>query len=52
MSRGDEKQRLLGVCRSFVLTVAHGLCSSGLFCLSNISYERFGRRWIFLGKVK
>ena len=24
--------------------VAHGLCSSGLFCLSNISYERFSRR--------
>lgn len=33
-----------GVCRSFALMVAHGLCSSGLFCLSNFSYERFGRR--------
>ena len=33
-----------GVCRSFALMVAHGLCSSGLFCLSNISYECFGRR--------
>jgi len=30
--------------RSFTLMVAHGLCSSGLFCLSNISYECFGRR--------
>nr|AQP26679.1 NADH dehydrogenase subunit 4 [Microtermes sp. RDCT089]AQP28332.1 NADH dehydrogenase subunit 4 [Microtermes sp. RDCT048]AQP30083.1 NADH dehydrogenase subunit 4 [Microtermes sp. RDCT148] len=33
-----------GVCCSYVLMVAHGLCSSGLFCLSNISYERFGSR--------
>ena len=24
-----------GVCTSFVLIVAHGLCSSDLFCLSN-----------------
>jgi NADH-ubiquinone oxidoreductase chain 4 len=36
-----------GVCRSFALMVAHGLCSSGPFCLSNISYERFGR-WSLL----
>nr|YP_009250618.1 NADH dehydrogenase subunit 4 [Heterotermes malabaricus]AMX22947.1 NADH dehydrogenase subunit 4 [Heterotermes malabaricus] len=33
-----------GVCSSFALMIAHGLCSSGLFCLSNISYERFGSR--------
>nr|YP_010987444.1 NADH dehydrogenase subunit 4 [Macrotermes herus]WON65876.1 NADH dehydrogenase subunit 4 [Macrotermes herus] len=33
-----------GVCSSYVLMIAHGLCSSGLFCLSNISYERFGSR--------
>nr|WNL53895.1 NADH dehydrogenase subunit 4 [Microtermes mariae] len=33
-----------GMCSSYVLMVAHGLCSSGLFCLSNISYERFGSR--------
>jgi NADH-ubiquinone oxidoreductase chain 4 len=26
-----------------MLMVAHGLCFSGLFCPSNISYERFGR---------
>ena len=25
--------RYWGVCRSFALMVAHGLCSSGLFCL-------------------
>jgi NADH-ubiquinone oxidoreductase chain 4 len=34
------------ICRFFALMMAHGLCSSGLFCLSNISYERFGRRSI------
>jgi len=39
-----------GVCRSFALMVAHGLCSSDLFCLSNISYERFGRRSLLVNK--
>nr|YP_009351685.1 NADH dehydrogenase subunit 4 [Ruptitermes arboreus]AQP30387.1 NADH dehydrogenase subunit 4 [Ruptitermes arboreus] len=37
-----------GVCSSFALMVAHGLCSSGLFCLSNISYERFGSRSLLI----
>ena len=32
-----------GVCRPFALIMAHGLCLSGLFCLPNICYERFGR---------
>jgi NADH-ubiquinone oxidoreductase chain 4 len=31
-----------GFCGSFTLMIAHGLCSSGLFCLANISYERLG----------
>nr|AQP29992.1 NADH dehydrogenase subunit 4 [Microcerotermes sp. H TB-2017] len=39
-----------GVCSSFALMVAHGLCSSGLFCLSNISYERFGSRSLLVNK--
>jgi NADH-ubiquinone oxidoreductase chain 4 len=39
-----------GFCRSFDLMVAHGLCSSGLFCLSDISYERFGRRSLLVNK--
>ena len=39
-----------GVCRSFALMVAHGLCSSGLFCLYNISYERFGRRRLLVNR--
>nr|AQP29816.1 NADH dehydrogenase subunit 4 [Isognathotermes ugandensis] len=39
-----------GVCSSFALMVAHGLCSSGLFCLSNITYERFGSRSLLISK--
>jgi NADH-ubiquinone oxidoreductase chain 4 len=38
------------VCGSFALTVAHGLCSSGLLCLSNISYEPFGRRGLLVNR--
>lgn len=33
-----------------IMIIAHGLCSSGLFCLVNISYERTCRRRIFLNK--
>jgi NADH-ubiquinone oxidoreductase chain 4 len=32
------------------MMVAHGLCSSGLFCLSNITYERFGRRSLLVNR--
>nr|YP_010936646.1 NADH dehydrogenase subunit 4 [Sophrops peronosporus]WKW91615.1 NADH dehydrogenase subunit 4 [Sophrops peronosporus] len=39
-----------GMCGSLVLMVAHGLCSSGLFCLANISYERLLSRSLFLNK--
>lgn len=39
-----------GLCGSLVIIVAHGLCSSGLFCLANISYERLGSRRIYLNK--
>jgi len=39
-----------GVCRSFALMVAHGLCSSGLFCLYNTSYKRFGRRRLLVNR--
>nr|ALO77678.2 NADH dehydrogenase subunit 4 [Eucnemidae sp. GENSP01] len=35
---------------SLLMMVAHGLCSSGLFCLANISYERLHSRSIFLIK--
>nr|URX53988.1 NADH dehydrogenase subunit 4 [Epicalotermes sp. 1 AB-2022a] len=39
-----------GVCGSFTLMIAHGLCSSGLFCLANISYERLGSRSLLIGR--
>nr|ALO76106.1 NADH deshydrogenase subunit 4 [Amphiops globus] len=39
-----------GMCGALVLMVAHGLCSSGLFCLANIFYERLGSRSLFLNK--
>nr|QWB85904.1 NADH dehydrogenase subunit 4 [Aegosoma pallidum] len=32
------------------MMLAHGLCSSGLFCLANISYERIGSRSLYLNK--
>ncbi|MCE2155669.1 hypothetical protein GPU83_09795 [Streptococcus thermophilus] len=30
--------------------VGHGLCSSGLFCLANMVYERLGRRRLLIRK--
>nr|URX54534.1 NADH dehydrogenase subunit 4 [Incisitermes snyderi] len=39
-----------GFCGSFTLMIAHGLCSSGLFCLANISYERLGSRSLLIGR--
>jgi len=39
-----------GLCGSYTLIIAHGLCSSGLFCLANISYERLGRRSLLINK--
>lgn len=35
---------------ALTIMLAHGLCSSGLFCLANISYERVGRRSLYLNK--
>nr|ASY98633.1 NADH dehydrogenase subunit 4 [Iris polystictica] len=39
-----------GLYMTFTLMIAHGLCSSGLFCLSNISYERLGSRSLLINK--
>nr|ALO71231.1 NADH deshydrogenase subunit 4 [Tychobythinus sp. 1 EF-2015] len=39
-----------GVCGAIIMMIAHGLCSSGLFCLANISYERVLSRSLFLNK--
>jgi len=39
-----------GLTSSFTLMIAHGLCSSGLFCLANINYERVRSRSILINK--
>nr|ASY98114.1 NADH dehydrogenase subunit 4 [Theopropus cattulus] len=39
-----------GFYMSFIMMIAHGLCSSGLFCLANISYERLGSRSLLINK--
>nr|URX54495.1 NADH dehydrogenase subunit 4 [Glyptotermes sp. 18 AB-2022a] len=39
-----------GLSGSFTLMIAHGLCSSGLFCLANISYERLGSRSLLVSR--
>lgn len=39
-----------GCIGSLSLIIGHGLCSSGLFCLSNIIYERLGRRRLLINK--
>nr|YP_010713152.1 NADH dehydrogenase subunit 4 [Elachiptera insignis]WDA94044.1 NADH dehydrogenase subunit 4 [Elachiptera insignis] len=39
-----------GMCGSLSLMIAHGLCSSGLFCLANISYERLSSRSLLINK--
>nr|QZZ81768.1 NADH dehydrogenase subunit 4 [Clepsis pallidana] len=39
-----------GFMGSYVLMIGHGLCSSGMFCLANINYERFHSRSLFINK--
>nr|YP_010528144.1 NADH dehydrogenase subunit 4 [Cimbex luteus]QPM99422.2 NADH dehydrogenase subunit 4 [Cimbex luteus]UXW64285.1 NADH dehydrogenase subunit 4 [Cimbex luteus] len=39
-----------GVSGSYLLMISHGLCSSGLFCLVNIIYERLGSRSLLINK--
>uniref|UniRef100_UPI0030027F17 NADH dehydrogenase subunit 4 n=1 Tax=Triatoma boliviana TaxID=3120505 RepID=UPI0030027F17 len=39
-----------GLCGSLILMIGHGLCSSGLFCLANIIYERVSSRSIIINK--
>nr|QIV24544.1 NADH dehydrogenase subunit 4 [Olethrius laevipennis] len=47
---GIMTMNLWGFWGSLVLMLAHGLCSSGLFCLANITYERLGSRSLYLNK--
>nr|UWI72001.1 NADH dehydrogenase subunit 4 [Neuroctenus yunnanensis] len=39
-----------GVIGSFVMMLGHGLCSSGLFCLVNLIYERTHTRSLYINK--
>nr|YP_010290290.1 NADH dehydrogenase subunit 4 [Vegetia ducalis]ULO26135.1 NADH dehydrogenase subunit 4 [Vegetia ducalis] len=39
-----------GYMGSYILMIGHGLCSSGMFCLANISYERLQSRSMYLNK--
>lgn len=42
--------RKLRILRAYIIIVAHGLCSSGLFYISNLYYERTRRRLLILNK--
>nr|QDH82283.1 NADH dehydrogenase subunit 4 [Parapolybia nodosa] len=39
-----------GFIGGFMMMLAHGLCSSGLFYLVNLNYERMGSRLMFMNK--
>uniref|UniRef100_A0AAU7NI59 NADH-ubiquinone oxidoreductase chain 4 n=1 Tax=Solus drepanoides TaxID=3090975 RepID=A0AAU7NI59_9NEOP len=39
-----------GYMGSFILMIGHGLCSSGMFCLANINYERLHSRSMYINK--
>nr|YP_010464270.1 NADH dehydrogenase subunit 4 [Lagria rufipennis]UUL71647.1 NADH dehydrogenase subunit 4 [Lagria rufipennis] len=39
-----------GFSGSLIMMIGHGLCSSGLFCLANINYERVLSRSLYLNK--
>nr|QVT11125.1 NADH dehydrogenase subunit 4 [Rhagoletis pomonella]QVT11138.1 NADH dehydrogenase subunit 4 [Rhagoletis pomonella] len=39
-----------GLCGAYILMISHGLCSSGLFCLANMTYERLGSRSLLINK--
>lgn len=40
----------IGFIRSYIMMISHGLCSSGLFYIVNLYYERSGRRLLILNK--
>lgn len=42
--------RELGVKGALMIIIGHGLCSSGLFYLANVVYERTGRRRLLISK--
>ena len=42
--------KVSGVYGGLLIIVSHGLCSSGLFCMVNMLYERRGRRRLCIRK--
>lgn len=40
----------IGTIGRYIMILAHGICSSGLFCLLNLMYERWGSRRVLLIK--
>nr|YP_009472890.1 NADH dehydrogenase subunit 4 [Acanthaspis ruficeps]AST10094.1 NADH dehydrogenase subunit 4 [Acanthaspis ruficeps] len=47
---GIFTMNFMGLCGSLVMMIGHGLCSSGLFCLANIIYERVNSRSFIINK--
>nr|YP_009417317.1 NADH dehydrogenase subunit 4 [Acanthoscelides obtectus]ARR75263.1 NADH dehydrogenase subunit 4 [Acanthoscelides obtectus]ATL15483.1 NADH dehydrogenase subunit 4 [Acanthoscelides obtectus] len=47
---GIMTMNIWGFWGSLAMMLAHGLCSSGLFCLANITYERTMSRSLYLNK--
>nr|AFY16879.1 NADH dehydrogenase subunit 4 [Perittopus sp. HL-2012] len=47
---GIFTMNLFGIWGSLILMIGHGLCSSGLFCLANIIYERSNSRSFYFNK--
>lgn len=39
-----------GFLGSYIIMIGHGLCSSGIFCLANILYERLHSRSLYINK--
>jgi len=47
---GIFRYRVFGVGGAFIMLLGHGVCSSGIFCLVNIFYERFSSRRMIIIK--
>nr|UEE83694.1 NADH dehydrogenase subunit 4 [Thosea sinensis] len=39
-----------GYMGSYIMMISHGLCSSGMFCLANMNYERLNSRSLYINK--
>nr|YP_010736655.1 NADH dehydrogenase subunit 4 [Cobbenicoris guangxiensis]WEM32398.1 NADH dehydrogenase subunit 4 [Cobbenicoris guangxiensis] len=47
---GIMSLNIYGVLGAYILMLGHGLCSSSLFCLANLIYERTHSRSLFINK--